>query len=85
MGKISLPEFPPETPVELRTLLEDIVRQWNLGVYAARLFNSAPALADMEEGEIAGGIGTAAGGENEIFWKVSSTTIARFEHDGTIT
>ena len=85
MGKLFLPEFPDDMPVELRTWIEDLTRLLNLGVYAPRLFNSAPALADMEEGELAGGIGTAAGGENELFIKVSSTTIARFTHDGTIT
>ena len=83
--KLSLPELPPDLPVELRNWMQDVTNLLNLGVYAPRIFTTAPTISQMEIGEIAGGSATGAGSANEIFWKVSSTEIARFTEDGTIT
>jgi len=50
-----------------------------------KTFTVRPALADMEVGEIAFGIGTGPAGEDEIFFKPDATRISYWTASGTIT
>jgi len=49
-----------------------------------KTFTIRPALADMEVGEIAFGIGTGPAGEDEIFFKPDTTRISYWTASGTI-
>ena len=83
--KLDSPVLPPGFPEELRIWMVQVTDLVNQGLYIVKEFTSAPALGDMDVGEIGFGDGTGAGSAHEIFLKVSSTTIARFTHDATIT
>jgi len=50
-----------------------------------KTFTVRPALADMEVGEIAFGIGTGPAGEDEIFFKPDATRISYWTASGIIT
>jgi hypothetical protein len=83
--KMDLPVLPANLSPELRNWVERASQLLNQGVYAPKQFTSVPALGDMNVGELAWGNATGAGGEHEIFIKVSSTVIGRWLHDATIT
>jgi len=83
--KIDPPVLPSAMPAELQLWLDKVSDLLNKGFYAPKIFTTAPTLTQMLEGEFAIGAGTGPAGVNELFAKVSSTAIARFRHDATIT
>lgn len=72
-------------PEELRIWMDQVSDLLNRGLYSGRVLSTAPAVGDLDIGEIAFGDATGASSAHEIFVKINSTTIARYTHDATIT